>query len=130
MFKISIMVLWYNSGWLKNCIMCCQIKCLYLYYIVEKVCSMGSYNFTELNGWTENLRMYAFRIIKKNREQGFFCSILKFSWWEPEFETSRCYLNPVRSMEWWLGNKPVIYDYFDYREYLNDVFSYFKKVDP
>ncbi len=29
-----------------------------------------------------------------------------------------------------MGNKPVIYDYFDYREYLNDVFSYFKKVDP
>jgi len=28
-----------------------------------------------------------------------------------------------------LDTKPVIYDYFDYREYLNDVFNYFKKID-
>ncbi|MBN2036142.1 MAG: TIGR02147 family protein [Chitinispirillaceae bacterium] len=26
--------------------------------------------------------------------------------------------------------KPVIYNYFDYREYLNDIFGYFKKADP
>jgi uncharacterized protein (TIGR02147 family) len=28
-----------------------------------------------------------------------------------------------------LENKPVIYDYFDYREYLNDIFNHFKQVD-
>jgi uncharacterized protein (TIGR02147 family) len=26
--------------------------------------------------------------------------------------------------------KPIIYDYFDYREYLNDIFNHYKKVDP
>lgn len=29
-----------------------------------------------------------------------------------------------------MDNKPVVYDYFDYREYLNDVFNHFKKIDP
>ncbi|HEX2959820.1 MAG TPA: TIGR02147 family protein [Chitinispirillaceae bacterium] len=28
-----------------------------------------------------------------------------------------------------MEKKPVLYDYFDYREYLNDIFSYFKKND-
>lgn len=28
-----------------------------------------------------------------------------------------------------MENKPVIYDYFDYREYLNDIFNHFKKID-
>jgi len=28
-----------------------------------------------------------------------------------------------------LNKKPVIYNYFDYREYLNDVFTYFKQID-
>jgi uncharacterized protein (TIGR02147 family) len=26
--------------------------------------------------------------------------------------------------------KPIIYDYFDYREYCNDIFNHYKKVDP
>ena len=26
--------------------------------------------------------------------------------------------------------KTIIYDYFDYREYLNDIFNHYKKVDP
>lgn len=29
-----------------------------------------------------------------------------------------------------MNKKPEIYNYFDYREYLNDVFAYFKQVDP
>lgn len=29
-----------------------------------------------------------------------------------------------------MDKKPIIYNYFDYREYLNDVFNYFKKIDP
>lgn len=29
-----------------------------------------------------------------------------------------------------MNSKPVIYNYFDYREYLNDVFNFFKRVDP
>jgi len=28
-----------------------------------------------------------------------------------------------------IDKKPAIYDYFDYREYLNDIFTYFKKID-
>lgn len=28
-----------------------------------------------------------------------------------------------------MDKKPLIYDYFDYREYLNDIFTYFKKSD-
>ncbi len=32
-------------------------------------------------------------------------------------------------METYLDKKPAIYDYFDYREYLNDSFTYFKKID-
>lgn len=29
-----------------------------------------------------------------------------------------------------MNKKPVIYNYFDYREYLNDIFVHFKQVDP
>lgn len=28
-----------------------------------------------------------------------------------------------------MENKPIVYDYFDHREYLNDIFNHFKKVD-
>ena len=33
-------------------------------------------------------------------------------------------------MELRLDKKPVIYNYFDYREYLNDIFTCFKQADP